>query len=539
MVRSHELVALGAWVLTTLPALLVAVMTAVLTPLSLVVAGVPRWLRLAAWPAGAVAASGLVLLEEPGTAAVLTVVPYACVAVIAGVIGGLRLVARYGPASRIALSVGLVFLPAATLWLVSARAGYQLLGYAPFWVLLTAAHFHVAGMYLLIVIGRVTFERGRLAAAIAIACVLSVPLTAAGIYGPRWLEVAAAVGMAAAAFGGGVLLVLTPRLAMRIAGGVLLLSMPLAGAFALRDHGTSFSVLGLDPLGSMLVSHGALNTLAFALIALAALSRTPPPALLVGAPPLSRLGGGMTIGPTFLADRGLELAAIPPPRGLVDQLADLAHAGLDPAQVAPAIRAFYERTADHEMIVTPRWRAGFRTGGRVWAWIARRLGQLQLPVRVTDDHEGITSRIVAVDAAADGRHAPRSWIRTFPDNRALYVAVYSTHEANARRYMNIAFPLPGGNMTSILRMDARGGGLRVSTRAGGDCGIWLVLRMFGRPVPIRTPMSEELDVWTTDDPAVPGELRTWGAGYTTVAIHKLWLFGVHFLTLHYAMRIRS
>jgi len=268
-------------VLTTLPALLVSVMTAVLTPLALTVAGVPRWLRIAAWPAGAIAALGLVLVEAPGVAAIATVVPYAGVALVAGVIGGLRFVARPGPASRLALSVGLVFLPAATMWLVSARAGYQLLGYAPFWVLLTAAHFHVAGMYLLIVLGRVTFERGRLAAAIAIACVLSVPLTAAGIYGPRWLEVSAAVGMAASAFGGGVLLVRTPRLALRIAGAVLLVSMPLAGAFALRDHGTTFTVLGLDPLGSMLVSHGALNTLAFALISLTALSRTPPPAPLV------------------------------------------------------------------------------------------------------------------------------------------------------------------------------------------------------------------------------------------------------------------
>lgn len=527
--------ALSAWVLTTLPALLVALMTAVLTPLALAAAGVPWWLRLAAWPAGAIAAIGLVLVEEPGPAAVLTVVPYAGVAVIAGVIGGSRLVARHGPASRIALSVGLVFLPAATLWLGSARAGYELLGYAPFWVLLTAAHFHVAGMYLLIVLGRVTFDRGPIAAAIAIACVLSVPLTAAGIYGPRWLEVGAAVGMAASAFGAGVLLVRAPGLALRIAGGVLLLSMPLAGAFALRDHGTSFSVLGLDPLGSMLVSHGALNTLVFALVALAALSRMPPPAILVGAPPVSRLAGGLTIGPAFLAKRGLEREVTPAPRGLVDQLEDLAHPGLDPARVPAAIRAFYERTGEHEMIVTPRWRTGFRTGARLWAAIARRLGQLQLPVRVTDDSEGITSRIVAVDGAADGRHAPRSWIRTFPDGRALYVAVYSTHEAGARRYMNIAFPLPGGNLTSILRMDTRGRGVRVSTRAGGDSGIWIVLGA----VPIRTPMSEELDVWTSDDPDLPAELRAWAEGYTTVATHKLWLFGVHFLTLHYAMRLRA
>lgn len=52
---------------------------------------------------------------------------------------------------RIALGVGLVFVPAATAWLLSYQAGYALLGYPPFWVLLTAAHFHIAGVALLII----------------------------------------------------------------------------------------------------------------------------------------------------------------------------------------------------------------------------------------------------------------------------------------------------------------------------------------------------------------------------------------------------
>lgn len=279
--RSHEVAAANAWVLTTLPALLVAVMTSVLTPLALTAAAVPRWLRIAAWPAGAIAGLGLLLVEDAGVVATLTVVPYAGVAVAAGVIGARRLIARPRSASRIALGVGLVFVPAATFWLACARGGYALLGYAPFWVLLTAAHFHVAGVYLLVVLGRITHDRGRVAAAIALACVLSVPLTAAGIYGPAWLEVAAAVGMAASGFGAGVLLVTTPGRALRVAGAVLLLSMPLAGAFALRDHGTSFSILGFDPLGSMLISHGVLNALAFAAISLVVLARSPLPAGLV------------------------------------------------------------------------------------------------------------------------------------------------------------------------------------------------------------------------------------------------------------------
>ncbi len=279
--RSHEVAAANAWVLTTLPSLLVAVMTSVLTPLALAAAGVDRRLRQIAWAAGAIAGLGLVIVPDPGAVATLTAVPYAGVAVVAGVIGARRLLVAQRPAARIALSVGLVFVPAATLWLICARWGYSLLGYAPFWVLLTAAHFHVAGVYLLIVLGRVSYERGRLAAALALACVLSVPLTAAGIYGPAWLEVSAAVGMAVSGFGAGVLLVLTPQLPLRIAGAVLLLSMPLAGAFALRDHGTSFSILGFDPLGSMLISHGVLNALVFAAISLVVLARTPPPPALV------------------------------------------------------------------------------------------------------------------------------------------------------------------------------------------------------------------------------------------------------------------
>jgi hypothetical protein len=541
-VRSHEIAATNAWILTTLPALLVAVMLVVLVPLALAAAGTPRWLRRAAWPAGAIAALGLVLVEEPGLLAIASVIPYAGVAVIAGVIGVGRLLARRGPASRIAVATGLVFLPAAATWLVAYRGGHPLLGYPSFWVVLTAAHFHTAGVVLLIIVGRAAHQRGRVAAAIAIACVVSVPLTAAGIYGPRWLEVGAALGMATSAFAAGILLVTTRQTGLRIAGAILLISMPLAAAFALRDHGTAFSIAGLDPLGSMMITHGMLNVLAFALTALVVMSRTAIPRILVDAPPMSHIAGGVTIGAGFLARRDLEREPTPAPRGLVDHIGDLGHEGLDATRVSPAIRAFYERTGDHEMIVVPAWTLGFRTGARLWGWVARKIGQLQLPVRTGTEprgHEGITSRIVAVDASADSRTAPRSWIRTFPDGRALYVAIYSAHQADDRAYMNIAFPLPGGNLTSILRMDHLGGGVSVSTRRGGDCGIWLVPRMFGVAVPILTPMSEEVDVWDLDDPQVSDELRRWAAGYTTVARHTLWLFGVRYLTLSYAMRLRA
>ncbi|MEZ4360800.1 MAG: YndJ family transporter [Kofleriaceae bacterium] len=545
--RSHELAASGTWIFSALPGLLIALMTAVITPLSLAAAAAPRLVRRAAWPAGAALALGLLTRAAPGTALALVALPYALVAAAAGAVGVGRLLAGAGGACGFAVAVGLVFVAAAACWLVAACAGYPLLGYPPFWVLLTAAHFHVAGAALLIVVGRVAHGRGPAARVIAVACALAVPLTAAGIHGPRWLEVLAALGTAASAAGAGVLLVTwrapRRRWLARAAGAALLTTMPLAAAFALRDHGAAVTVLGLDPLASMLVAHGAVNTIVFAGLALVALATTADPASWRTAPPLSRLAGGAHIGAEFLARRGLERASAPAPRGLVDELADLDHPGLDAAKVAPAIRAFYERTAEHEMLVRPAWRRGFRLAARAWARVARRLGQLQLPVRDEATGAELRSRIVAVDAEADGRRAPRSWIRTFPDGRALYVAVYASHRRGGRAYMNIAFPLPGGNLTSILRVDHLGDGVTVSTRRGGDCGIWLVARLFGRSIPLRLPLSETIDVWCAEDPAAlagdgDGD-RAWMVGFSTVARHRFWIFGIPYLTLRYAMRLRD
>jgi len=274
--RSHDILAANTWLLVELPVLIVAVTTAVITPLALTVAAAPRALRRAAWAAGVIAAGGLVALE-PGGLAAITLAPYAVVAIVAGWIGLLRLVAEHRPANRIALGVGLVFVPAATAWLLAYQVGYPLLGYPPFWVLLTAAHFHVAGVSLLIIVGRIAEGRGRLGSVVALGCVISVPLTAAGIYGPLWLEVGAALGMAASAAGAGVLLV-TSRASiwLRVAGVILVVTMVLAGAFALRDHGTALVLFGLDPLASMVIAHGVPNALLVVLIALIALARKQP-----------------------------------------------------------------------------------------------------------------------------------------------------------------------------------------------------------------------------------------------------------------------
>lgn len=106
--------------------------------------------------------------------------------------------------------------------------------------------------------------------------------------------------------------------------------------------------------------------------------------------------------------------------------------------------------------------------------------------------------------------------------------------------MNISFPLPAGNLTSILRVDPNpvdSGGLVLSTlphKDGcGDEGIYFANRLR----PFRLPLNETITVW--QDESEQGNLHFCGPVTTDIehasinARHDMWLFGIHFLALDY------
>jgi hypothetical protein len=207
---------------------------------------------------------------EPGVLSTILVAPYALVCATAGVVGARRLLSKRWPPTELAQHAALVVLAGACVWLVAYRAGYPILGYPPLWVLLTAAHFHVAGCYLPVVIGSV--GKGAPGEVCALGCVLGLPLTAIGILVGGPLETAAAMIMAVSALGVAVYLLVYERGLLRVAGLPLAAGMILAILYALRGLGTAFVIGDLDPLSSMIVTHAILDTL-FAALALVALNR--------------------------------------------------------------------------------------------------------------------------------------------------------------------------------------------------------------------------------------------------------------------------
>jgi hypothetical protein len=109
--------------------------------------------------------------------------------------------------------------------------------------------------------------------------------------------------------------------------------------------------------------------------------------------------------------------------------------------------------------------------------------------------------------------------------------------------MIAGFPLPGGQVAGILRLEALNedelGRLSVrltSQRMGDHAGLWFVLG--GRA--LRLPMREQIDLWPAGMAQAPAELDAAEfAGATLVGRHEQRVLGIRFATHWYWFRPRA
>ena len=249
----------------------------------------------------------------------------------------------------------------------------------------------------------------------------------------------------------------------------------------------------------------------------------------------SKLTGRGRIGPDFFQRIHAVQYVEDPPRGLIDDLSTFRSAHFFPQELHPAIRSFYEQTEQFSLCVRARWKFGFRLGARIYKFFSSRIGQLNFPLEAASDQDFLESRILPIRHAVDGRTRVRAWVRTYKKTgNAMYVAAYATHTRGTQICMNIAFPVPGGNITCILRVESMSTeGIKLSTfplpNTIRDEGVYFVNRF----LPIRLPTQETIRVWAVGTPGIPADLARWTATATLLARHDVWLFGIRFLTLDY------
>jgi hypothetical protein len=214
--------------------------------------------------------------------------------------------------------------------------------------------------------------------------------------------------------------------------------------------------------------------------------------------------------------------------GIVASLDDLAGPQFEPAGVEPLVREFYEHTTRFRLDIVPEWRAWVRPGYLLYrTFVARRLGQANVPMNQRETQRGVRSRIDTITPDGADLIGVRGWIRSFADtDEPIYVGIYTTYRNDGRGFVSVGFPVPQGNFTAtLLPLPRPGGGLVLTSRSGLDHpGHYL---SFVDPetrelTTLAVPgFAEQLDVFTDG-----GELR---------AEHAFFLYGRPFLVLHYTI----
>lgn len=296
------LIAIVAPRTATMPAFILMFASGVVVPLGLAIALAPvpgkpapiaHHLVRFVLPVG-VAGGVLGWLDPPGSPrAIAGAAAHALPCLVAGLLALERIwpmarTRKLDPLPELAIDVGLLFLPAAAVWLLASRAGRPLAGFQEPVVTFTAAHFHFAGFAAPIVLGGVGRLLGvttRLYRVGTIAVCAGVPLTAIGIATNHTVEQLAAVTVASGMLSASVVLVFraSRRASSRLgallfvlSGTSLLLTMALAATFALTSSaGRGSSLQGAVSVQTMIDLHGAMNAVAFAGAALLALTLQP------------------------------------------------------------------------------------------------------------------------------------------------------------------------------------------------------------------------------------------------------------------------
>ena len=214
--------------------------------------------------------------------------------------------------------------------------------------------------------------------------------------------------------------------------------------------------------------------------------------------------------------------------GIVASLDELAGPDFDPADVDARVREFYEHTTRFRLDIVPHWRLWVRPGYLLYrTFVARPLGQANVPMNQRETQRGIRSRIDTITRPGEDVVAIRGWIRSFTDtDEPIYVGIYTTYRDGVRGYVSVGFPVPQASFTATLLPKSRaGGGLVLTSRT--------LLEHPGHYLTYIDPttrdltamavhgFAEQLDVYVQD-----GELR---------ADHAFWVFGLPFLRLEYRM----
>ena len=214
--------------------------------------------------------------------------------------------------------------------------------------------------------------------------------------------------------------------------------------------------------------------------------------------------------------------------GLVSSLDLLQGPDFDPALVDPLIRDFYEHTSAYTLEIVPVWVA--RMKPVFWLYkrfVARRIGQANLPFNQEEAQRGVVSSIDTIDFSGEGIVDLRGWVRSFEaTGEAIYVGIYTTFRHQETGFVSVGFPLPEASFTATLvPSNWNGSDFLLSTRDTGH-------PFAGHTISFRDD-DDQLTVLALPTFGEEIEVKVRDGALTTD--HRFYLGDLLFLTLYYTI----
>ena len=225
---------------------------------------------------------------------------------------------------------------------------------------------------------------------------------------------------------------------------------------------------------------------------------------------------------------GLELERNARHGGLIPDFDALNCPSFDSTAIHPAIRDFYEQTAQHRIDVWPH--TYFPANLALWllvTTISRKVNQLNFPTNALDLAMGVSSEI-ALLKRSDGTIQYTGWLRKFSsDQRVLYTGFYMVGATPIKDtpVVKAVFPMPDGNATVILRPKVGDDGAFLLESDGdefGDTGFYRIQKHQGAPMRIWRvgSLRENFRVFVDEEGIVRCD-------------HQVQYLGLNVLRLHY------
>ncbi|GIN84908.1 membrane protein [Heyndrickxia sporothermodurans] len=485
-----------------------------------------HWIILLLLP---MALSGsLSFLFPPGVLAGVFSLGWLLVTCLIGLYGFLRLLERgFYLLEEFCIDIGYVYLPLGGFWFAAHRFGIDIGNFGSVLILLTVAHFHFSSLSAPIFTGLSgrMLKKTRIFKMIAVFNMLSPLLIAVGITFSRTFEMVTVLLFVVSLLmyiyysiylALKVIKSIYARIFLLISSFTLIVTLGFAAFYGI-GRGLGIHTVSIS---TMVLVHGIGNTFGFVLFGILAWAIIQPKSrATMNRFPHSHMKGAWRIGSDFLERKQWIDSSNDKILGLVDDFSVYRNEVFNPLIIHPNIREFYENTMDYELLALTKWQRGFVLLSHMYKQISKRIEQINLPLNNEFClHEG---RIVPVNSEQDGRQNVRAWMRWDKvSKKIIFVAVYSQHTSENKTYMNIALPLPFGNMTGILRLNHdKDDGLILTSiphvEQIGDEGIYFFLGN----IRIRLPLNESFHIRVNQN--------------KINATHTMWMFGIPFLNIEY------